>query len=58
MRSPKIKIPQIDLSTFAAENLRIDSFWDDLIAKGDKSYKEQKGKARLEKVVFFVIYLL
>lgn len=46
MRSPKIKIPQIDLSTFAAENLRIDPFWDDLIAKGDKSYKEQKRKAR------------
>lgn len=46
MRSPKIKIPQIDLSTFAAENLSIDSYWDDLIAKGDKSYKEQKRKAR------------
>lgn len=46
MRSPKIKIPQIDLSTFAAENLSIDSFWDDLITKGDKSYKEQKRKAR------------
>ena len=41
MRSPKIKIPQIDLSTFVAENLSIDPFWDDLITKGDKSYKEQ-----------------
>lgn len=42
MRSPKIKIPQIDLSSFAAENLKIDSFWDDLIDSGDKSYKEHK----------------
>ena len=46
MRSPKIKIPHIALSTFAAENLSIDPFWDDLIATGDKSYKEQKRKAR------------
>jgi len=44
MRSPKIKIPQIDLSTFAAENLSIDPFWDDLIANGDKSYKEHKKR--------------
>lgn len=42
MRSPKIKIPKVDLATFAAENLAVDPFWDDLIANGDKSYKERK----------------
>lgn len=44
MRSPKIKIPKIDLSSFAAESLSIDPFWDDLIIAGDKSYKEHKKK--------------
>jgi hypothetical protein len=47
MRSPKIKIPKVDLATFAAEHLSVDPFWDDLIANGDKSYREQKRKARL-----------
>ena len=45
MRSPKIKIPKVDLATFAAEHLSVDPFWDFLIANGDKSYKERK-KAR------------
>ena len=44
MRSPKIKIQKVDLSTFAAENLKIDSFFDDLIECGDKSYREHKRK--------------
>jgi hypothetical protein len=47
VRSPKIKIPKIDLSTFAAENLSIDPFWDDLIANGDKSYKNERRNRRL-----------
>ena len=46
MRSPKIKIPKVDLATFAAENLSIDPFWDDLIASGDQSYKDKRKKAR------------
>jgi hypothetical protein len=44
MRSPKIKIPKVDLATFAAESLTIDPFWDDLIEQGDKSYKIEKRK--------------
>lgn len=44
MRSPKIKIPKVDLSTFASENLSIDPFWDDLIESGDKSYREHKKR--------------
>ena len=46
MRSPKIKIPKVDLATFAAEHLNVDHFWDDLIANGDKSYREQKRARR------------
>lgn len=40
-RAPKIKIPKVDLKTFAAESLNIDPFFDDLIAEGDKSYKKR-----------------
>lgn len=46
MRSPKIKIPKVDLVTFTKESLTIDPFWDDLINEGDKSYKEQKKLRR------------
>jgi hypothetical protein len=44
MRSPKIKIPKVDLVTFTKESLTIDPFWDDLIEQGDKSYKMEKRK--------------
>jgi hypothetical protein len=44
MRSPKIKVPKKDLVTFTLENIQMDSFWDDLIENGDKSYKEHKNK--------------
>jgi hypothetical protein len=44
MRSPKIKVPKQDLVSFTLESIKIDSFWDDLIENGDKSYKEQKIK--------------
>lgn len=30
--------------SFAAENLKIDQFWDDLIERGDKSWKEHRRK--------------
>ena len=46
MKSPKIKLPQIDLKTFAAESLRIDPFWNDLIDEGDNSYKKRRKRAR------------
>jgi hypothetical protein len=44
MRSPKIKIPKVDLASFAAESLTIDPFWNDLIEQGDKSYKMEKRR--------------
>lgn len=46
MKAPKIKIPEIDLKTFAAENVKIDSFWEDLIMSGDDSYRKQKQLRR------------
>lgn len=46
MKAPKIKIPDIDLKTFAAENVKIDSFWEDLINEGDNSYTIQKQMRR------------
>jgi len=46
MKSPKIKIPEIDLKTFAAESLKIDPFWNDLIEEGDKSCKRKRKRAR------------
>lgn len=42
MRSPKIKIPKIDLASFTAENLSVDPFWNDLIDRGDESYRKHK----------------
>ena len=42
MRAPKIKIPKIDLASFAAESLSMDHYWDDLVCAGDASYKKQK----------------
>jgi hypothetical protein len=44
MRAPKIKVSKIDLKTFLLENIEIDTFWDDLIAQGDISYKKEKRK--------------
>ena len=46
MKAPKIKIPEVDLKTIAAENVKIDSFWNDLINAGDESYKKQKHMRR------------
>lgn len=46
MRAPKIKIPKKDLKIFIAENIKIDPFWDDLIALGDISYKKEKNKRK------------
>lgn len=41
-RLPRIKIPEIDLVTFLAEDIEVDNFWDDFIKKGDESYKKYK----------------
>lgn len=46
MRSPKIKVSKTDLKTFLLENIEIDTFWVDLIAQGDISYKKEKNKKK------------
>ena len=44
MRTPKIKVSKVDLTTFLKEELKIDSFWDDVI------YPQMK-KTKYEEIV-------
>lgn len=44
MRTPKIKVSKVDLTTFLKEELKIDSFWDDVI------YPQPK-KSRYEEII-------
>lgn len=53
LRSPKIKISKIDYQSFPAETVAIDPYWNDLIDKGDKSYKEQKRNKHNERYYNF-----
>lgn len=46
MKAPKIKIPKVDLATFASESLILDHYWDDLVSKGDESYRREKQKRK------------
>lgn len=39
MRTPKIKVSKVDLTTFLKEELKIDSFWDDVIYPQPKKTK-------------------
>ena len=46
MRNPKVKIPKVDMIMFSAESMQIDTFWDDLIAYGDISYKRVRAEIK------------
>jgi hypothetical protein len=42
MRTPKIKVSKVDLKTFLKEELKIDSFWDDVIYPQPKKSKYEE----------------
>ena len=42
MRTPKIKVSKVDLTTFLKEELKIDSFWDDVIYPQIKKTKYEE----------------
>lgn len=48
LRSPKIKISKIEYQSFPADKIIIDTYWNDLIENGDRSYIEQKRKKHNE----------
>lgn len=48
IRSSKIKITKIEYQSFPADKIVIDSYWNDLIENGDRSYIEQKRKKQNE----------
>jgi hypothetical protein len=39
MRTPKVKVSKVDLTTFLKEELKIDSFWDDVVYPQPKKTK-------------------
>jgi hypothetical protein len=51
MRTPKIKVSKVDLTTFLKEELKIDSFWDDVIYPQPKKTKYDEIVEKRKKYV-------